>query len=436
MKFPKKIAQKFNEYMIRADDLNIEGWSFKFNDARSISAGLVNNYMGGPYSPPSGKTTCSGSAYIIWRDGRISKGQITQETIENLDGALKKWKEISFTDSDAPNIQEPLPMPKDLKIKDENVNKIIKEDSSYLFEILDYYNQKLAKKENVKMLNAKAGAGFNHSTIMNSKGMVLEWEETTMFTYANINNKYSDSYYKRNAAKKKDLNTIILEIEKNMTHSQKKIKAKSDYMPIILMPDVLGSFLGKYLLGSNLNGMAVAHNMSLYEADDFKRKKQVFDKKLNIIIDGLEDYAIDTIPCSSMGIPSSKQYIIAGGRLITPFLGLQYSNKLGMSTTSQGAVKIDAGQGPFESIISDVDYGLIIYDVLGVHTQNAKDGRYSLAVSNGLVVEDGLIRGTIEQTALISGNFLDSLNDKETKFAEYRKGEVTMRMKGDVMAKT
>lgn len=435
MKSPKKIAQKFQDYMIRADDLNIEGWSFKFNDAQSISVEMDNNRIGGPYFPPSGKNVCSGSAYIMWSDGRISKGQITQETVENLDCALKKWKEISFTDPDAPDIPGPSPMPENLKIKDENVSKIIKKDSSYLFEILDYYNQKLAKKDNVKMLHAKAGAGFNHSTIMNSKGMVMEWEETTMFTYANINNKYSDSYYKRNAPKKNDLNVIIREIEKNMKLSQKKIKAKSDYMPIILMPDVLGSFLGKYLLGSNLNGGVVAHNMSLYRVDDFKRKKQVFDKRLNIILDGLEDYAIDTIPCSSMGIPSSKQYIIAGGRLITPFLGLQYSNKLGMSTTSQGAVKIDAGQGPFEGIIADVDYGLIIQDVLGMHTQDAKEGRYSLAVSKGLVVEKGLIKGTIDQTALISGNFLDSLKDKETNFAEYREGEVVMKIKGDVMAR-
>lgn len=435
MKTPEKIAEEFNKHMLRTDDLKIKDWSFSFNEGHGISAGLDNNKIGGPYSAPSVNESYGGSAYIIWSDGQISHGNINPRALEDLGTALKSWRNVSYTDPDAPEIPEPQPMPDNLKINDDSIVKLITEDSTYLFDILEFYNKELAKKDYTQTISANANAGFEHTNIMNSKGLSVEWDETGMTTSAHVNNIYGDSYSRRNMVKRKNLNQIIKEVDKYLIHTTNQVKVRSGNMPIILAPDMLGAFLGKFLLGSNLAGSKVANNQSLYSIDDFKIQKQIFDEKINIIQDGLKDYRLNTAPCDNSGIPAKKQYIIANGRLMTPFMGIKYAQKLGIPPTSVGSVGLEIEPTtPYGRIIKELNYGLIVYSVLGMNTQRSKEGQYSLTVGQGLLVEDGEIKGKIEP-AVMSGNFLDALKDKKTRFAKYRKGELAMKIKASIIAK-
>lgn len=431
MKPAKILSDKLNEYMLRSDDLKIAQWHISLTEGQAISLGLENSEIGGPYMPPSTADVCDGSAYIRWADGKVSNAVINSEVLENVGLAIGEWKKTSYQDDYAPEVVEPLPMPKDLKIKDKKIVNMIKKDSSYFFEILNFYKNELSKKEYTKTIQGEVKAGLVYCTLMNSKGLNVKWESTSMSTSAYINGVAGEGYAKRKSPGKRDLKKIIQEIDSYMIHTKNVIAVKPGIMQVVLMPPVFGSLFEKFIL-TNLQGSLITSNRSIYSLEDFKDKKQVFNERISLIIDGLKGYELTTVPCSREGIPSSKQYIIADGRLLTPFLSMKYAKKAGMPPTPTGDLDLEVkDKTSYKRMIKNIEYGLIIYDLLGVHTLNPKSEEYSIAVGQGFVVENGEIKGKIEK-ATIRGNIFESLKNKNTKFADYREDELAMLTEADV----
>lgn len=431
MKPAQVLSKKFNDYMIRNDDLKIAQWHFSFTEGQALSLGLENGDFGGPYMPLSVADVCAGNAYIRWADGKVSNAVINPEVLENIDLAIGEWKKVSYQDDYAPEVTEPLPMPKDLKIKDKKVVDMIKKDSSHFFEILNFYKNELSKKDYTKTIQGEVKAGLGYCTLMNSKGLNIEYESTSMSTFAYINGVAGEGYAKRKSPGKRDLKKIIQEIDNYMIHTKNVIAVKPGIMPIVLMPSVLGSLFGRFIL-TNLQGSLITSNQSIYSLEDFKDKKQVFNEKVSLIIDGLKDYELTTVPCSRDGIPSSKQYIIANGRLLTPFLSMKYAKKTGMPPTPTGDLDLEIkDKTSYKRMIKNIEYGLIIHDLLGVHTLNPTSEKYSIAVGQGFVVENGEIKGKLEK-ATIDGNLFEDLKNKDTKFADYRKDELAMMTKANI----
>lgn len=425
MKPAKLLSEKLNDCFVRNDDLKMLQWHLNFVEGQAISLGLENKEIGGPYTPPATKDVYGGKVYVRWDDGKVSDITINSETLEDLESAIKEWKKVSYQDPDAPEVIEPLPMPKDLKTKDKKVVNMIKKDSSYFFEILNFYKNELSKKDYTKTMQGQVGAGHEYHTIMNSKGLNVEWESTNMHTYAVVNGIAEDAYMGRKSPGKKDLKKIIQELDRYMIHSKNVIPVKSGKMQIILTPGVLGQFFSQYII-SNLQGSLITSNQSIYSVEDFRNKKQVFNERINLTIDGLKDYKPSTMPCSPEGVPSTKQYVIANGKLITPFLSMKYAKKMGMPPTSTGDIDLEVGEKTsYNRLVKSMKYGMIVYGILGMHTQDSKSGDYSLAVDQGLLVENGEVKGKIKN-ASIDGNFFEALKSKDTKFADYRKDELAM----------
>ncbi|MBU4501871.1 MAG: hypothetical protein KKA79_04710 [Nanoarchaeota archaeon] len=435
MKAAEKISQKLENYTKRKDDLKIKDWRFGLAEGCEISLGLDKGEIGGPYLPPSTNDVFQGSAYVIWADDSVSIIDMDAKSLEDLDLVLKEGKLSSYVDPDSPDILEPQTLPSDLKIKDEKVADLINKDNSYFFEVLEFYKDQLGQKPYAKNIEAEVGASLAKSNLMNSKGLNVSWESTSMSTGAIVNDKFWDFYSKRNLCEKKDLNRIVNEIDRFMMHIDNPMKMKSGKMKVILAPDTLGAFFGKYIAGEILEGGSIAENQSLYTVEDFLNKRKIFDERINLVVNGLKDYDNGTVPCSGEGVPATKQYLIAEGRLITPMLGLKYAKKIGMEPTPPGSLKLEvADKMPYSGMLKGIDYGLIVYGVLGMHTQDSKTGRYGLAVSEGLLVEDGKVKGTVKDV-VIAGNFFDALNDKKTKFAKYRADEIAMRLESTVKAR-
>ena len=106
-----------------------------------------------------------------------------------------------------------------------------------------------------------------------------------------------------------------------------------------------------------------------------------------------------------------------------------------MRPTSPGAISFDIkDQMPYSQMIRGINYGLIIHSVLGMATQNSKNGEYSLTVGEGLVVKDGKIQGVLDN-AVIAGNLFDALRDEKTRFARYRKDKLAMKISASVTGK-
>jgi len=432
MKVAQKISEKLKDYMLRKDDLKIAGWRFNFQEGKAVSFGLKDNELCGPYVPASKIEKYIGEAYIRWADGRVSDAVINAPALENLDAAIETWRSISYNDTDAPDIMEPLPMPQDLKIKDDKVVDLIKAESHpYFFEILNFYNKELGKKDYTRTVQGEVNAKHLYVVMMNSEGLNLEWEETDIGTYAEVNSICGDGYHKRKMPEKKDLKRIIKEIDGYMIHSKKVLPVKQKKMPVIITPAILGQLMGHFIQ-SNLEGQVVANNQSPFSVEDFKTKKQVFDERINLVIDGLKDYSSTTQPCSFEGVPSTKQHVIANGRLITPLVDLKYAKKIGIPPTSIRDFGLDIQKLiPYSEMVKGIKYGLIVYEVLGMHTQDPKAGEYGLKVDQGLLIENGKIKGKV-QKATINGNLFKDLKDQKTEFVDYRENEIAMQTKAKI----
>jgi PmbA protein len=67
----------------------------------------------------------------------------------------------------------------------------------------------------------------------------------------------------------------------------------------------------------------------------------------------------------------------------------------------------------WEQLLSETEHGLIVYSVLGMHTQDASSGHFSLTADQCLLVENGQIKGKVK--AVINGDFLGALNREESR---------------------
>jgi PmbA protein len=114
---------------------------------------------------------------------------------------------------------------------------------------------------------------------------------------------------------------------------------------------------------------------------------------------------------SGEGVPAAECTLITGGRLVTPLLDLKHARKADRAPTPwpRGASSwvLPAPARDLEDLVASVERGLLVFQLLGLHTQDATSGRFSLTVSQGLVIDRGRLLGRAK--AIIAGNFLELL---------------------------
>ncbi len=137
--------------------------------------------------------------------------------------------------------------------------------------------------------------------------------------------------------------------------------------------------------------------------------------------DGLASVAFD-----DEGVATYKKYIINNGKLETLLHNLKTANKAGVKSTGNGFkssyaspisisptnLYIEPGDKSFDEIIKNVENGLIITDLAGLHSgANSISGEFSLAAS-GFLIENGVKTFPVEQIT-VAGNFFTVLKDIE-----------------------
>lgn len=206
-------------------------------------------------------------------------------------------------------------------------------------------------------------------------------------------------------------------------------RAKTGGCPVVLDNATAGQFL------SVLAGAFLAENVqkgkSLLAG---KLDQEVVSPKLTIIDDGLRPQGGGSRPCDDEGTPQQRTELLVEGRL-TGYLHDRLSaareggnsrstgNGLrGSPKTPPGAgvtnLYISPGQGDLDDLIAQAGEGLLITDVMGLHTADPVSGDFSLGAS-GHWLEGGR-RAYPVQGAAVSGNLLDLLGRVETVGGDLR----------------
>lgn len=205
---------------------------------------------------------------------------------------------------------------------------------------------------------------------------------------------------------------------------------ESGQYSIILRNEVMIDILSTF--SSTLSAENVQKGLSLFKG---KLGKKVAASKVTLVDDPFYDKGYRRVPFDSEGAAAQYKEVINEGTLTTFLHNLKTANKDGGETTgnayrsshkskisiSPTNMYLKKGDDTFEDLLNDLDKGLIIEDVQGLHSgANQVSGEFSLS-ARGFYVEDGRINRPVDQIT-ISGNFLQLLKDIKLLGNDFKMG--------------
>ncbi len=204
-------------------------------------------------------------------------------------------------------------------------------------------------------------------------------------------------------------------------------KAPTGMFPVLLDNTVASDFLG--VLSASFSAEAVIKGKSML-AD--KVGKRIGSDMINIYDDGLLPGGGGSRPFDDEGVPSATTPLAVGG-VLKGFLHNSYTARRtgGKSTgnASRGGFRaqpavgvtnlyLEKGAATQESLISGMSSGLLVIEVLGMHTANPITGDFSVGVS-GHWIEGGRLAYPVKEAA-ISGNILEMYSNVEATGSDLR----------------
>jgi PmbA protein len=151
-----------------------------------------------------------------------------------------------------------------------------------------------------------------------------------------------------------------------------------------------------------------------------KKGQKVFSEHITLIDDGLMPGGYGTSPFDGEGIPSAKTTLVDGGFVSGALYDSYYARKFGAEPTGSAARGIKgppsisttnfymkAGKKKASKLLEGIPKGILITDLMGVHTANPVTGDFSLGAS-GILIENGKLTRPVRGFA-VAGNVLELL---------------------------
>jgi PmbA protein len=269
--------------------------------------------------------------------------------------------------------------------------------------------------------------------IMNSKGLNVSFRENLAGIYIALVAREEEDSQTGFAvmARRKIINLDPEECGREAaTRAVRSLKAKSiasQQLPCIMEPYVATRFMG--LLLPSLFGDAVLKGKSLWAG---KMGEPVASPILTLIDDGILPGGLASAPFDGEGTPTRKNELIRKG-LLQSYLYDNYSAcKAGVQSTGNGRrgsfrslpaigssnLIISPGTMTPEQMIAELDSGLLITEVMGMHTANPISGDFSLGAC-GILIEAGQLTRPVRGIT-IAGNLHQLLQNIEALGSDLR----------------
>jgi PmbA protein len=169
------------------------------------------------------------------------------------------------------------------------------------------------------------------------------------------------------------------------------------------------------LLSYSFNGENIYKGKSLFKD---KVGLKVISDKINIVDDGKEIKSLGFTYFDGDGVNTNKTSIIKEGVFLGGLYNLSMAKKTGTNTTGNATrshtslpnigyhnLCLENGDIEVKDMISELNNGIIIKELMGLHMANPITGEFSLGAS-GLKIENGKVKGGFRGVT-ISGNILD-----------------------------
>ncbi|MBC7387408.1 MAG: TldD/PmbA family protein [Cryobacterium sp.] len=194
-------------------------------------------------------------------------------------------------------------------------------------------------------------------------------------------------------------------------------KPTSMKCPAVIRNDVVSDLLD-FLAGS-FSGEQIEKGKSLLQG---KLGEKVFADFIQIRDDGLLPGGLASRPFDAEGTASRTTPLVQNGVFQSMLLDRKYAKRFGLQPTSNSARSIksspsisttnlylEAGKQSLAELIREVGDGILITNLMGVHTANSVTGNFSLGAS-GILVKNGKLGAPVKGFA-VAGNILSLFRD-------------------------
>jgi PmbA protein len=185
--------------------------------------------------------------------------------------------------------------------------------------------------------------------------------------------------------------------------------------PVILHPEVAVDLLG--LVAGMLSAEAVLKQRSLFAG---KLGQAIASPLLTLVDDGRLPSGLGSEPWDGEGLPTRRNVLIQNGELQTYLHTLKTAAEMGVEPTATAGRGLGsnpgitlfnlfplAGSSSPEDLYRQVGHGVLITEIMGLHTVDPVSGDLSVGAS-GIRIRDGVLAESVDKMTF-AGNLRDFL---------------------------
>lgn len=402
----------------KKEELRLSAWRILVHESEAVSVGIKDNSPGSVYTPPSYRQGESGEVFLVWADGTCSQAQV-QLSPGNDPGywpkELEQWKQASYEDPNAAHIPLPEPIPL-VAVEDRAIQKIISGEDEVLF---DQVKRWLTDKPTKAKMQASIQAAWGFRHVRTSTGLAVTYQQSQFVTFFSFDSLIGGGFAKRRMIRPEEREELWSRIVKKYEAMLKEAPPVGPQTEVIFAPSMTEDMLRQFIV-PNFSGERVIEGQGAFTKESFLDHSLVFHPEFSLTIDPLQPLELGSYLVTPEGVPATRTVLVLDGRLQTPFLRVKDAVRWGAKPTAllQGTAGLylkHQAEVPWSKALQDVEDGVLVISVLGLHTQDAVSGSYSLSAPHSLRIVNGQIVGKTD--IKLTGNFLADLLASTTKTA-------------------
>ena len=420
----KLVAQLENllyqsQHAPKKEELRLAAWRILVNESEAMSLGIKDNSPGSVYTPPSYRQGENGEIFLVWADGKCSQAMVqlgSHDDLEYWQQELAQWRQASYEDPDAAHIPSPEPLPL-VPVEDRAIQSILAGDGQILF---DQFRRWLTDKPSKAKLQGSIQTAWGYRHVRTSTGLAVTYQQSQFVSWFSFDSLIGGGFAKRRLSRPEEQEGLwarTLNLYEAMHSVAPPVGAQTQ---VILAPSMTEDMLRQFIL-PNFSGDRVIEGQGAFPKESFLEHKLVFHPYFSLLIDPLRPLELGSYLVTPEGVPADRTVLVRDGKLQTPFLRVKDSVRWGAKPTAipQGMAGLylkHKAEIPWEKALQGVEDGVLVLTVLGLHTQEAVSGSYSLSAPHSLRILKGQIVGKTD--VKLTGNFFADLAAPTTKTAQ------------------
>jgi predicted Zn-dependent protease len=408
-----QLLERLHDHLMQ---LSLEGettWLLSATLSQQMSAGLQALEMAGVYGPVRKDTALKGKLSVQWQSGLASSTQLTRSMVAHPEQLIETLRELAFDDPFAAIIPEP-ECPACVPVFDEAIASRINSPATEFFSSL-FKCRKTFQALNTRNCAATVSYHKTSSFIASSKGLYTRFNATEMDFGATADSLFSVSAASRRPLAPEDFDQRLAYLAEMVSIQRNRVSPSGTPAVVILLPSVALAFVDKYLL-ENLSAEKIHAGRSAFRCEDIDARTHRFHETWSVIHDPCRFMHIGSYPMDGQGLAARRIPLIQNGVLMNGDVSLKGARLTGWPATPAAGADSLILSGAFKADLSDyirtIEYGYLIPNVLGLHTQDSGRGDYSVAVPHGILIQNGRMMGAAK--GILTGNFFEDLSHEMT----------------------